>query len=375
MSTSTHDHVADLLPWLVNGTLEADERLRVEEHLARCDACRGELDATRSTFELYATHLPPWVLTAYAEDPGARRYHPGDGPPLERALVDAHLAHCPTCREELELARASRAALEEEAEAEMDEGESRRGGVVAFRPPGPAAAPSTAPLRAWAVALAASLLFAIVAAGGWFFAGQRLDDAERRMAELEQRLTDAARPATPALPSATAPATTAPDGPTASDLEAARQRSEDLARTVDELEGQVAAMERQVDRLAATASAPRSGVRYVVPSMLSGGDVLRGAGDEDGAAAPSAPADGWVYLAPELPPSALRVGNRFDWSLRDEDGAELLTGRLEVAEDPAIGPYVSLVLPTADLPAGPLTLVLSRPQGDELARYGFVVGG
>lgn len=370
MSTTTRDHhahVTELLPWLVNGTLEADERRRVEEHLARCDACRGELQATRSSFELHATHLPPQALTAHAEDPRAERYAVGDGAAVGRSLVEAHLAHCSSCREELELVRASRRALAEDTEAQEA---ATRGSVVAFRPATPETPASAPPRRGWALAMAASLLFAVVAAGGWFLSGQQLDMAEQRVAELEERLDAAAAPADEAPPAADV----APDAPTAAELEAARQRGEELARTVDDLEQQVAAMEGQVDRLAASANAPRTGVRYVIPQMLSGGDVLRGADAEDGGQAPAAPADGWVYLAPELPPRHLEAGNRFEYRIRDAAGETLLTGTLDVAEDPAIGPFVSLVLPTAGLPSGPLTLVLGHPDDGEIARYGFVVG-
>lgn len=44
---SPHDEVQELLPWLVNGTLAADEVERVEAHLAECAECRADLDAER----------------------------------------------------------------------------------------------------------------------------------------------------------------------------------------------------------------------------------------------------------------------------------------------------------------------------------------
>jgi anti-sigma factor RsiW len=42
-SALDHDHAARLLPWLVNGTLEAAERFGVEQHVRSCIACRREL--------------------------------------------------------------------------------------------------------------------------------------------------------------------------------------------------------------------------------------------------------------------------------------------------------------------------------------------
>lgn len=37
----THGEVVELLPWLVNGTLEPDEERRVRDHLTRCASCRA----------------------------------------------------------------------------------------------------------------------------------------------------------------------------------------------------------------------------------------------------------------------------------------------------------------------------------------------
>ncbi len=43
-----HREAAELLPWLVNGTLEGGERERVERHVTQCVACRRDLDAARA---------------------------------------------------------------------------------------------------------------------------------------------------------------------------------------------------------------------------------------------------------------------------------------------------------------------------------------
>jgi hypothetical protein len=40
---SEHDAVQQLLPWRVNGTLAPDEAERVDAHLAECEACRQDL--------------------------------------------------------------------------------------------------------------------------------------------------------------------------------------------------------------------------------------------------------------------------------------------------------------------------------------------
>lgn len=47
-----HDEIDGLLPWYVNGTLAADERAAVDEHLATCPTCRAELRQQRELAEL-----------------------------------------------------------------------------------------------------------------------------------------------------------------------------------------------------------------------------------------------------------------------------------------------------------------------------------
>lgn len=47
LRSSPHDEVQELLPWLVNGTLDAADVERIEAHLADCPECQGELAAER----------------------------------------------------------------------------------------------------------------------------------------------------------------------------------------------------------------------------------------------------------------------------------------------------------------------------------------
>jgi anti-sigma factor RsiW len=47
LRNSPHDEAQELLPWLVNGTLDREETERVEAHLAECAECRAELEAER----------------------------------------------------------------------------------------------------------------------------------------------------------------------------------------------------------------------------------------------------------------------------------------------------------------------------------------
>jgi anti-sigma factor RsiW len=49
-----HDEAQRLLPWLVNGRLEAEERAWLEQHVASCSECRneaGELRALQATLQ------------------------------------------------------------------------------------------------------------------------------------------------------------------------------------------------------------------------------------------------------------------------------------------------------------------------------------
>jgi anti-sigma factor RsiW len=43
-----HGEATELLPWLVNDTLNSDERAGVERHLAQCVACRNEVENLRA---------------------------------------------------------------------------------------------------------------------------------------------------------------------------------------------------------------------------------------------------------------------------------------------------------------------------------------
>jgi len=50
-----HQRVWELLPWYANGTLGDTERRTVEEHAARCERCRKELEACRQLGEAVQT--------------------------------------------------------------------------------------------------------------------------------------------------------------------------------------------------------------------------------------------------------------------------------------------------------------------------------
>ena len=74
--------VVELLPWYVNGTLEAEESHRVERHLAGCAPCRGELALCREM----AAAMPAGESLAPASHPArlARLMDRLGEPPADR---------------------------------------------------------------------------------------------------------------------------------------------------------------------------------------------------------------------------------------------------------------------------------------------------
>ncbi len=66
LRSSPHEEVQRLLPWLVNGTLAADEVAIVETHLAECAECRADLQAERQLAQAFAS-MPVDVEGSWAD--------------------------------------------------------------------------------------------------------------------------------------------------------------------------------------------------------------------------------------------------------------------------------------------------------------------
>ncbi len=65
---SPHQKVQELLPWLLNGTLEAQDATLVEEHLRGCPGCRAELECLRVLQSAYVeSELAPDAEAALAK--------------------------------------------------------------------------------------------------------------------------------------------------------------------------------------------------------------------------------------------------------------------------------------------------------------------
>src|SRR5215216_3022464 len=89
-----------LMPWLMNGTLDAGEADALRSHMASCARCREEMDETRRAADVFGAHPASSAIADLAW-----------GRPMEDAdLVRRHVASCAACAEDLELARESRGA-------------------------------------------------------------------------------------------------------------------------------------------------------------------------------------------------------------------------------------------------------------------------
>jgi len=356
MERTTCDRTTELLPWLVNDSLDEADRPEVEDHLRTCADCRRALAETRGAFELFAAHPPVEAIVARAEADGVWDDTVDfEGGRIGREALDAHLAHCAECREELELARDSRRELEGEEAAPA--GEGRAGAVVPFALP---ARPDAGAARGFdwrPLALAASLLLAVIAAGGWLFTAQEAADRQARVDELEERLApgpagklEGAEPAEP------------PEAATVAELE---ERLAEIARAAEEASASAAAAERQLAGLEAVNERLREALarspqvlQIATPVVQRGGP---GAPPEVSRAAGRAVVTVFTDLA-EIDLS----GGRLTWRLAAGGATVAEGGPLARFRDPLGGEYVTVPLVTGDLPPGEATLTLLE-DGREVA--------
>lgn len=234
------EQAIELLPWLLNGTLQESERQEVREHLAGCDRCREALAETRFAWSVYDQHLPSEALVALAY---------GDRLPdgLDPALAERHLATCPQCAAELELVRTSRHLEEDDRIATMPfQRKDRAAGAST------AAAPLVrASARAWRSSALAASLVGLVALSGWIHNGQQVRSLEERLAQVSNgtaATTEPSRPQ-PAPPIASAPGGGAATGASPAQTERLRVAEAQLQEAqakLQEQSRQIAEIEKQV---------------------------------------------------------------------------------------------------------------------------------
>lgn len=95
-----HEVVEQLLPWYGTGRVSAEERGRIEEHLASCAECREVLEQVREHASVLSRrsvrsltrHVDPVLLTEFAERPETLDAE-------TRRWIEAKLRECETCRE------------------------------------------------------------------------------------------------------------------------------------------------------------------------------------------------------------------------------------------------------------------------------------
>jgi len=234
------DHVAELLPWYLNGTLDEGEQGEVRVHLEGCTKCRQALEDTRLAWRIYDQHIPSEALVALAW---------GETPEgLDPDVLERHLETCPQCAAELEMVRTSR-KLEEDDRIALFPTSAR-----------PAKTPSSS--QGWRAAAMAAGLAGIVAASGWIWTAGRAND-------LEERLALAGRP-----PETTPVPTPAPDAGRLSEMTAEVER---LQRREAELRQQQEEMQEQLARIAeARPAAPSPQINAWIGDLRPTQDVVRG---------------------------------------------------------------------------------------------------
>jgi Putative zinc-finger len=280
------DQATELLPWLLNGTLDAGERQEVLGHLAGCARCRAALADTRTAWGIFDWHPAAAELVAYAQDEAAAA-----GAGARFAGIEEHLAACPACAAELELVRASRLLSAPAAD--------QRIALLPRRGADPGAA------RAWRRSALAAGVVGLLAVSGWVESSRHARSLEERLAAgtgagagsaaSSSRTAPAAPPAgrlatAAAARPGTGPGTGPVPAPADSELrrraEQAQTRLDALARENQRLQQKVAdlgrgaaELERRTAGLAAPAAAPAPRIEgdASIEELLPAGQTERGA--------------------------------------------------------------------------------------------------
>lgn len=167
-------HVTEILPWLMNGSLDAAEREAARAHLSRCEQCRRELQETAFAGAVFQQHAPEEALLDYAFN--------RPSPDFDREVIERHLAECEQCAAELEMLEESRRLLDAEDN------------VIAFKPKPrakeniPEAALMRRPARLWAYGAIAASVIGFVALTGWWWNWRQARDLNERQIAMSRRV-------------------------------------------------------------------------------------------------------------------------------------------------------------------------------------------
>jgi hypothetical protein len=176
----------ETLPWLLNGSLGADERRELETHLRDCDACREALADTAGAWRLFACHPPASLLVAWAE---------GDDVP-DAELVARHVEECPACADEVSLI-VEAAALEPFGPAAQPAVPQpiHRWRRIAFAAAAVAVLGVTALVVSWTALLPRARSASVERDAAWIASAQaRVEALEDELARLARAGTTAAAP-------------------------------------------------------------------------------------------------------------------------------------------------------------------------------------
>ncbi len=160
------ERVNELLPWFLNGSLGANERHAVSEHLAKCNKCRKELQQAAFAGAVHQQHIPEQMLVDYAYDQLSE--------PSDVELVDQHLAICNECSEQLALVNESRQL------SDADEN------VVSFHEEAPLHKSRT--LRVWQYAAIAAGIVGIIALGALWRSSRQVGNMNEQQLALNRRI-------------------------------------------------------------------------------------------------------------------------------------------------------------------------------------------
>lgn len=312
----TCDQAIELLPWLLNGTLEAGERDEVRRHLATCDRCREALAETREVWSTFDQHIPSQDLVslAWGEKPSG----------IDPALAEAHLASCPQCAAEIELARMSRRLEEED-------------NVAIFPAVKPKTTAGAAP-RTWRAAAIAAGLAAVVAAGGWIQTAQQLADPPQLARTPAPESTPAPVPAPPQPSTGEASSLRQRIAQLETDLQRLIGLQQENEKTAAEAQAQIAQLEREREVLA----------RPQAADIVMFNEVVRDSGAGQGTVVRAG-----AYSTLLLP--ARGATGKGSAEILDESGKVVLrVDELTQEEE-----FYSLVLPPRALRPGRYTLRLS----------------
>jgi hypothetical protein len=309
----TCDHAIELLPWLLNGSLEAAERGEAWHHLETCESCRRALTETREAWSTFAQHLPSQDLVALAW---------GEAP---SEAAEEHLASCARCAAELELARMSR---------RLEEADN----IVPFPAARPRPAAGAVP---WSRRLAvAAGLAAVVAASGWWHEARQANDFAAKLARAAAPPPAAA--GTPARqPAGETPSTRERLAELEKKMEGLLGLQQETEKQMEAAQAQVARLEKEHERLAAPQASPMVD--------LGSGDVVRG----ETAGKTEVQGDRFNTL---LVPARAGAASA-EHGVEIENAAGKVVWRQDQA--PVTQGYYAIVLPPGSLPRGRYTLRLS----------------